>query len=198
MRRLPTRHGDLDLPAFLPDATRGIVRTLDALDLEACRVEGLVVNTLHLSSHPGVSLVAGVGGIHRFMGWERPVFSDSGGFQVLSLIAGSPKSGGVTKDGFTYRLGRDDRKILTPETCVQKQFQLGADVMFCLDHCTHPGDGPERQRESVAHTLAWARRCKGEFQRRLDQRPPPGRPPLLFAVIQGVVEEAAIGIQSVA
>ena len=86
-RALSTAHGPLALPAFLPDATRAVVRGLDSADLLATGVQGLVVNVFHLQSHPGVTVVAGAGGVHGFMGWPRPVLSDSGSFQVFSLLA---------------------------------------------------------------------------------------------------------------
>ena len=179
--KLETAHGVLDFPAFLPDATRGVVRALDAEGVKACGIPGLMVNTLHLSSHPGATVVKQMGGIHRFMGWDRPIMSDSGGFQVFSLIAENSKSGRVSKDGFVYRLDAKQKKQkLTPEKCIQKQFQIEADVMFCLDHCTHPNEDASAQQQSVAHTIAWARRCKDEFERRLGDK---GR--LLFAVVQG-------------
>jgi queuine tRNA-ribosyltransferase len=185
MNGLPTCHGDLALPAFLPDATRAVVRTLDAGDLVACGVDALVVNTLHLSNHPGASVIARVGGVHRFMGWEGPIVSDSGGFQVLSLARESADLVSVTKRGLMYRRHkRDDKHIWTPEKCIQQQFQLGADVLFCLDHCTHPTETDVRQQQSVANTVEWARRCKEEFDRRV-AKSTGGQRPLLFGVVQG-------------
>ncbi len=186
MTHLHTAHGEVPLPAFLPDATRGSVRTVDADDLVRCGVKALMVNVLHLSREPGTSLVSSQGGIHAFMGWDGPVSSDSGGFQVYSLVRSSGGAS-VSRDGFVYHLGRGRRKrLLTPEKCIQQQFRLGADIMFCLDHCTHPGEGPAAQRNSVANTVDWARRCKAEFGRRLAQAAlPDERRPLLFAVVQG-------------
>ena len=96
-RALSTAHGTLRLPAFLPDATRAVVRALDAEDLHRCGVQALMVNTLHLSTRPGVSVLKQLGGVHPFMGWDGPVVSDSGGFQVFSMIAHSPALGSVTK-----------------------------------------------------------------------------------------------------
>ena len=181
-----TTHGVLKLPAFLPDATRGVVRALDADGLHGCGISGLMVNTLHLSSHPGTTVVEQLGGIHSFMGWDGPVMSDSGGFQVFSLIAENAKAGRVSKDGFAYRLDRKKKKQnLTPEKCIQKQFHIGADVMFCLDHCTHPDENATAQRESVAHTVNWASRCKEEFERRANS----GYSAKLFAVVQGGTDE---------
>ena len=180
-----TSHGELTLPAFLPDATRAVVRTVDSRDLEDCRIDGLVVNILHLSSHPGVSVVGAAGGVHRFMDWTRPVSADSGGFQVFSLIHDNPNAGSITERGFTYRLSPGEPKeTLTPEKCIEKQFKLRPDIMFCLDYCTHPDDPLETQRESVRLTVAWARRCKETFTRLLAGLKGLERP-LLFAVVQG-------------
>jgi len=182
---LATAHGDLPLPAFLPDATRGLVRTLDADDVAAAGIQALMVNVLHLSSHPGASIVESLGGIHRFMGWQRPVASDSGGFQVLSLIDESGL-GSVSRRGFTYRLAKGQkRRTLTPAKCIQRQFQLGSDLMFCLDHCTRPEAPADLQRESVDNTVAWARGCRDEFDRRCEALPDGRRKPLLFGVVQG-------------
>ena len=186
MNLLTTPHGDLALPTYLPDGTRAAVRTLDATDVADCGIAALMVNVLHLSSKPGTSLIAQMGGIHEFMGWRGPIASDSGGFQAFSLATGTKKLGSVSEQGFTYRFDkRQDKKILTPEKCIRKQFQLGSDILFCLDHCTHPEAGANIQRQSVEHTVAWARRCKEEFTRRLELRgDAPGRPHL-FAVVQG-------------
>jgi len=191
MRSLATAHGELRLPAFFPDATRGVVRTIGAEDLEACGVQGVMVNVLHLGSKPGGQLVASVGGIHAFMGWRGPIASDSGGFQAYSLATGRPKLGQVTPDGFVYRLAKGQgKKTLTPERCIQQQFRLGTDILFCLDHCTHPSAPDHEQRESVEHTVAWAERCKAEFGRCVEKQGA-GRPrPLLFAVVQGGADAA--------
>ena len=191
MKTLATLHGELALPAFLPDATRGVVRTVDAADVAACGIAALMVNVIHLASHPGISVVSKVGGIHRFMGWNRPIASDSGGFQVFSLVTGSRKLGSISKDGFIYRLDKSqDKKILTPEKCIRKQLELGADILFSLDHCTHPDADAQTQRESVEHTVDWARRCRIEFDRRLEDKPGDRQRPLLFAIVQGGADAA--------
>lgn len=185
MRTLSTAHGPLALPAFLPDGTRAVVRALDATDLDACGVQGLVVNTLHLAKHPGATVVARAGGVHRFMGWPGPIVSDSGGFQVFSLARESADLVHVTSHGMHYRRHKkDDKTLLSPEKCIQQQFDLGADILYCLDHCTHPDEPAEAQQVSVKHTIDWARRCKQEFDRRLE-RWPGGERPKLFAVVQG-------------
>jgi len=182
VKSLETAHGEIVFPAFLPDGTRGVVRALDAADVAACGIGAVMVNALHLSSAPGTTVVQQMGGIHRFMGWAGPVMSDSGGFQVFSLIAENPKAGSISRKGFTYRLDKGGKKhVLTPEKCIQKQVQIGADVMFCLDYCTHPDADVNTQRESVDLTVAWAAQCRAEFDRRKGDGPGPK----LFAVVQG-------------
>ena len=143
-----------------------------------------MVNTLHLTESPGTSLVSRLGGIHTFMGWNRPVAADSGGFQVFSLLAESPNSGSITRKGFTYRQGKKKRS-LTPEKCIQKQVMIGADILFCLDHCTHPDEPEDAQIQSVDHTIEWARKCKAEYTRLMDQGTTGERKPLLYGIVQG-------------
>ena len=180
---LATHHGTLQLPAFLPDATKAVVRTLDADDLRQCGVQGLVVNTFHLSNHPGADVVSSVGGLHSFMNWSGPILADSGGFQVFSLSEHSRKRVSVTRKGFHYRLQRgDDAKTLTPQSSIRKQFRMGADILVCLDHCTHPDAPQNEQRTSVENTVQWARAGREEYGRISGRT---GKKPHLFAVIQG-------------
>ncbi len=186
MTHLETAHGKLELPAFLPDATRAVVRTLDAADLEGVGVQGVMVNTLHLSRSPGLSVIEAAGGIHRFMAWNYPIVSDSGGFQAYSFAARSKSLGHVTSKGFSYRYKQGGKSILlTPEDCIEQQFRLGSDVMICLDECTHPDASEEKQRDSVQHTIEWAQRSKEAFNRLLQAVRPSDSRPLLFAVVQG-------------
>ena len=185
--KIETRHGSLTLPAFFPDATRGVVRTVGAEDLEAAGVDGLVVNVLHLMRRPGIATLRGLGGIHRWTGWNGPILSDSGGFQVLSMIRENPSLGSVRREGvlFTGQKGEKKRKI-TPEKCIQAQFRMGSDLMVCLDYCTHPDDPDALQRESVELTIQWAKQCREEFDRQLKRRGESDETrPKLFAVIQG-------------
>ena len=183
MIELQTAHGPLALPAFLPDATRGTVKTLAPEDIAACGVRAVMANAFHLSGAPGAEAIESVGGLHRFMGWDGPIFTDSGGFQVYSLLTTDPKLGTITANGFSYRAARGQAKRrLTPEKAIQKQWQLGADVLFCLDHCTHPAMPADAQRESVAHTVSWAAACKAEFVRRTEVS---GGEQKLFAIVQG-------------
>lgn len=180
-------HGDLPLPAFLPDATRAVVRAVDSADLEAVGVDALVMNTYHLMQRPGSSTVKALGGLHAMASWPRPIMTDSGGFQVYSLIRQNPKYGSLNDRGAIFTPDGKGRKFnLTPEKSIQLQMSYGADILVCLDDCTHADDPPEEQRKSVERTVAWARRCKDEFTRLADQKDlPDSQRPLLFAVIQG-------------
>jgi len=183
--RLP--HGPLHLPAFMPDATRGVVRSLDATDLIHCGVQALQMNVFHLMQHPGSSTIQALGGLHTMSGWSRPIITDSGGFQIYSLIRQNSQYGAVTRRGLLFRPDGASRRFnLTPEKSIQLQMSYGADVVICLDDCTHVDDPSPAQAESVARTIDWARCCKAEFERRLEQgKTLQDQRPLLLAVIQG-------------
>jgi queuine tRNA-ribosyltransferase len=185
MRSLDLPSGPLQLPAFLPDATRGVVRSLDAADLEACGVRAVVMNAFHLLRRPGASTVGALGGLHRMAGWTGAIVTDSGGFQAYSLLREDPKRGSVTNKGLLFRKGGGGKLLLTPEKSVEAQVRMGADAAFCLDECTHPEDPPEKQEISVERTVAWARRGREAFRRALGRAKDGGREPLLFTAIQG-------------
>ena len=180
-------HGRLSLPAFLPDATLGVVRSVDSTDLEQCGIQAVVMNTFHLMQRPGSSTVTALGGLHKMCGWQRPIITDSGGFQAYSLIRQNARYGSLNNKGITFQPDGSARKFhLTPEKSIQLQLRYDADVVVCLDDCTHVDDSLEVQQESVNRTIQWARRCKQEFQRVLQQKKlPRDRQPLLFAVVQG-------------
>jgi len=186
-RQLITPHGPLALPTFLPDATQGVVRALDARDLEACGVQALQTNVFHLMQKPGSSTIRALGGLHQMMSWDRPIVTDSGGFQVYSLIRQNPGDGQLSDRGMSFQPEGAARKFqLTPEKSVQLQLRYGADVVVCLDDCTHPEDPPATQQESVRRTIAWAQRCKAEFARLVAAKGlSEADRPLLLAVIQG-------------
>jgi len=181
---IETPHGGLKLPVFLPDATRGVIRTLDSRDLSECGIEALMVNAMHLQIHPGVTVISSLGGIHSFMNWKGPIASDSGGFQVLSLMHRGSSEGAVSQQGFSFRLGNERRRRkLTPETSIYRQLRLGSDILFCLDHCTHPDSDNTVQRERKKNTVRWAKVCKESFEKNVKNFD--GGRPLLFAVVQG-------------
>ena len=182
---LATPRGTLAVPTFLPDATRAGVRGLSSEDLRGVGVEAVVVNAFHLLRRPGARVVQGAGGIHRFMDWDGPILSDSGGFQVWSLIRQDPARGVIRDNEVIFREpSTGERWNLTPERIIQLQLQLGSDIAVCLDDCTD-ADAPEAEQErSVERTVRWARRCRDELDRLTDGRRDAARPSL-FAVVQG-------------
>ncbi len=187
--RLTTRHGELMMPAFLPDATRAGVRSVTSDDLRAVGIPAIVVNAFHLMRRPGVRVIQAAGGVHKFMDWDGPILSDSGGFQVYSLIRQNPDYGVIRANEVIFREpGTSEKWTLTPEKVVQIQFQLGSDIVVCLDDCTDAGDDLSEQARSVERTIRWARRCKQEFERLVSQQKRDDRP-LLFAVVQGGASE---------
>ncbi len=194
MPQIETGHGRLALPAFIPDATRGVVKTIDREDLLGCGTGGLMVNSLHLASDPGASVISASGGIHRFTGWDGPILSDSGGFQILSVLNRKDQgsmTGRIAAQGITYRMGKGRReRRWSPEICIRKQVRMGADIIFCLDYCTHGRAARAEQERSVTYTIEWARRCREEFCRLLENGAAAPRRPLLFAVVQGGSDEA--------
>jgi queuine tRNA-ribosyltransferase len=182
---LVTRRATLAVPTFLPDATRAGVRGVSSEDLRGIGVEGVVVNAFHLLRRPGARVVQAAGGIHRFMDWDGPILSDSGGFQVWSLIRQDPNRGVIRDNEVIFREPSTGEKWnLTPERVIGLQFQLGSDIAVCLDDCTD-ADAPEAEQErSVERTVRWARRSREEFDRQLTERRD-ADPPRIFAVVQG-------------
>src|SRR5262245_49759350 len=171
--RLHTSHGPVDTPIFMPVGTQATVKGLTPEQLEAIGAQILLGNTYHLALRPGDALIAELGGLHRFMAWDRPILTDSGGFQVYSLA----QSRRITDEGAVFRSHIDGALFeLTPERAVAIQENLGSDIAMCLDECP-PGDTPGDYMEvAVTRTIAWARRCQAAH-RRADQA--------LFAIVQG-------------
>ena len=182
---LATRRGDVSLPQFVPDATRAVVRGVAAGVLPRHGIDIVLVSTAHLITQPGVSVIKALGGVHQFMGWSGPVISDSGGFQVFSLLTGQKGLASVSDAGLSYRFSPKQRfRDLTPRTCIETQLALGADIVYCLDYCTHPLAPDAEQEKSVALTIRWAAECRAVFDRLVAGTPPDERP-RLFAVVQG-------------
>lgn len=178
-----TPHGDLNLPTFFPDATRGVIRAADAADARTCGIEGLMVNTLHLSMQPGTTVIKETGGIHAFTGFDGPIVSDSGGFQVYSLAAGGAKGVSIAPGGVTFKMqGQKKKRSLTPEKCIQYQVQMGTDILFALDDCPPDNADVDTLRASVDRTLSWGQACREALDRQVEDT---DTRPLLFAVIQG-------------
>jgi queuine tRNA-ribosyltransferase len=187
---LRTAHGSLPTPFFMPDATRGFVKLTDNEAVRRTGTAALVVNTFHLYLQPGLDLIKKAGGLHKFMDWSGPLLSDSGGYQVFSLIHRNPQAGKITDDKVIFRSPLDgSRQELTPEKSIQIQFVLGTDMMVCLDDCPPNEFSRGDLEKAVARTIAWAKRCKIEYLKQIKKRKLSGRKrPLLFAVIQGGAE----------
>lgn len=171
---LSTPHGPIATPCFAPVGTQATVKTLTPHELEALDVHLILSNTYHLYLRPGAETIARLGGLHRFMGWERPILTDSGGFQIFSLS----HLRRVDADGVTFRSHIDGSEHrFTPERAVAVQELLGADIIMCLDECPDPLDRRYNE-EALQRTHAWAERCRAA-QSRPDQA--------LFGIVQGGV-----------
>ncbi|MGH7397863.1 MAG: tRNA guanosine(34) transglycosylase Tgt [Candidatus Rokuibacteriota bacterium] len=178
--RLRTARGVVDTPAFMPVATQGSVKSLTPADLTAAGAQIVLANTYHLLLRPGHELVRELGGLHRFMGWDGPILTDSGGFQVFSLS----KLRRIGEEGVEFRSHVDGSlHTLTPESVVAVQHALGVDVLHPLDEClAHPATEAETER-SLALTLRWLRRSFAAHRAA-------GAPAALFGIVQGGVSHA--------
>lgn len=185
--KIMTPHGEIATPFFMPDATRATVRGIASSRLEEIGISALVVNTYHLFLQPGAKHIAEAGSIHTFMRWSRPVLSDSGGYQVFSLIHKNPELGRITEDGAEFRSVLDGSKhLITPERSIEVQFDLGVDMMVVLDD-PRPNDVSTKEMQaSVERTIRWAKRCREEYDRQVIARGlSETTRALLFGVVQG-------------
>ncbi len=173
--RLRLDRGEIRTPAFMPVGTLGTVKALSPDEVEEAGVEIVLGNAYHLYLRPGLDVIRAVGGLHRFMDWEGPILTDSGGFQVFSLA----RINEVDDDGVTFRSHIDgSRHRLTPERSVEIQSVLGSDIMMALDECP-PGEADRpAARRAVERTLRWLRRARDRHARMDD-------PGLLFPIFQG-------------
>jgi queuine tRNA-ribosyltransferase len=175
---LRTAHGDVPTPAFMPVGTKATVKTLDPDEVRALGTRILLGNTYHLHFRPGDELIAELGGLHRFMGWDGPILTDSGGFQVFSL---RDTIVGVDDEGVTFRSVYDGASArFTPEVAARIQANLGSDVAMCLDICPPADSAPAEHEQAVRLTTAWA-------MRQLAAPRAPGQ--LLFGIAQGGIDE---------
>ena len=179
--RMETDHGAVETPAFMPVGTQATVKTLSSADLLDIGADIVLANTYHLYLRPGEKLVAGMGGIHRFMAWPRPVLTDSGGYQILSLA----DLRRLSDDGVEFRSHLDgSTHELTPEKAVAVQLDIGSDVMMVLDECTSWPCGRDEAERAVARTTRWARRSLGVCGPRVVRD---GYERVLFGIVQGSV-----------
>ena len=150
-------HGTVETPVFMPVGTQATVRTLSPADLKAVGAQIVLANTYHLHVRPGEDVIAQLGGLHKFMAWERPLLTDSGGFQVFSL-EGFRK---VDEDGVEFQSHVDGgRRTLTPEKAIEIQATLGSDVAMAFDHVIPGGADEATARDALDRTLRWLARCK--------------------------------------
>jgi queuine tRNA-ribosyltransferase len=175
--RLITPHGEIETPVFMPVGTLATVKGVSQDILEELDVQVLLGNTYHLYLRPGVEQVRTLGGLHRFMAWPRAILTDSGGFQVFSLN----ELRKVSEEGVTFRSHLDGSShFFSPESAMEAQIGLGADIIMVFDECTEFPADPERMRKSMELTLRWAERSKRYFEEH-KQEVPWSIPPLSAA-----------------
>ncbi|HEY3346575.1 MAG TPA: tRNA guanosine(34) transglycosylase Tgt [Nitrospirota bacterium] len=168
-----TPHGEINTPIFMPVGTQATVKTMTPASLREINAEIILSNTYHLYLRPGHELVKRMGGLHEFMGWDRPILTDSGGFQVFS----HSQLRKITEEGVRFQSHLDGSyHFLTPESATQIQEALGADIIMCFDECAAYPSTYDYFKQSMEMTLRWAKRCK-ETKTREDQA--------LFGIIQG-------------
>jgi len=173
---LITPHGVIQTPVFMPVGTQASVKSLTPAQLKELDVQILLANTYHLYLRPGADVVQELGGLHKFMSWDHPILSDSGGFQVFSL--GELRR--ITNDGVEFRSHIDGSlHFLTPESAIAIQEKLGADIIMAFDECAQPND-KAYIIEAMHRTHQWAERCQ-QAKRRQDQA--------LFGIVQGGIFE---------
>jgi queuine tRNA-ribosyltransferase len=157
--------GKIPLPVFFPDATKAVVRTLDSQDIEDTKTKGILVNTYHLFKNPGKKVIEEYKGVRNFMNWHGAVISDSGGFQVGSLVKKNPQLGKVTDKGVYFKFPGQAATLLTPELSIDFQMSLDTDMVVALDDFDAPNATEGEAKESVRRTILWAERSKKEFER---------------------------------
>lgn len=200
--KIKTAHGIVETPCFIPDATYGAVKHLSSHELKDIGLQMVLGNIYHLGIRPGVKMIKRFGGLGKFMNWNRPILTDSGGFQAFSL-AHKNKMGKIEKDGIRFKdhLSGDEH-FLTPESSIRMQLDVGADLMMVLDYPVEP-EAPEAvNRYSVSLTSEWAKKSLEYFRRGpagrllpktstrgpflgVPLRSPPPSTPILMAIIQG-------------
>jgi queuine tRNA-ribosyltransferase len=171
--RLTLAHGTVETPAFMPVGTYGTVKGMLPRDIEAIGAHIILGNTFHLWLRPGLEVIREHGGLHDFVQWDRPILTDSGGFQVFSL--GAMRK--ISEEGVTFRSPIDGSKVfLSPETSMDIQRVLNSDIVMIFDECTPYPATVDQARTSMELSLRWARRCKQAHE---------GNPNALFGIVQG-------------
>ncbi len=175
--RLHTPHGVVETPVFMPVGTRGAIKGLTPCQVTETGTTIILANTYHLLLRPGPEVIAQRGGLHRFMGWDSPILTDSGGFQVFSLA----QLAKINDEGVTFQSHIDGTELfLGPQSSIDLQCQLGGDIIMALDQCPAYPCAWQEVETAVGRTLRWAKKCR-EVHRRADQA--------LFGIVQGGVYE---------
>ncbi|WP_371320155.1 tRNA guanosine(34) transglycosylase Tgt [Chengkuizengella axinellae] len=176
--KIHTPHGTIDTPIFMPVGTLATVKTMSPEELKQMEAQIILSNTYHLFLRPGHEIVKEAGGLHTFMNWDRPILTDSGGFQVFSLS----EMRKITEEGVEFRSHLNgDRLFISPEKSIEIQNALGADIIMAFDECPpYPADY-EYVKKSLERTTRWAERCIQAHQRKEDQA--------LFGIVQGGMYE---------
>lgn len=170
--RLETPHGIIETPFFMPIATKGTVKTLSGEDMDMLGAQILLSNTYHLLLRPGFDDMKKIGGLHKFMHWNKPILTDSGGYQVFSLA----KINQTDEEGVSFKSHIDGKKIkLTPEGSMAMQSVIGADIIMQFDDVAPGNSSRERYQDAMERSLRWARRCKDSYD--TSQK--------LFGIVQG-------------
>ncbi|MCD6162330.1 MAG: tRNA guanosine(34) transglycosylase Tgt [candidate division Zixibacteria bacterium] len=176
---IKTAHGDIQTPVFMPVGTLGTVKTQSPSELKELGAEIILGNTYHLYLRPGADIVAHAGGLHKFSGWDKPILTDSGGYQVFSLKALNR----ITDEGVEFQSHRDgSRHIFTPENVIEIERKLGADIIMPLDVCTVYPTEQHQAEKDAQRTLAWMKRAKVKWLENPQHQ-------TLFGIVQGSIFE---------
>lgn len=179
--KIVTDRGAVATPAFMPVGTQGTVKALSSLDLESIGAEIILANTYHLYLRPGERLIADMGGLHRFMSWQRPILTDSGGYQITSLS----DLVRIGEEGVEFKSHLDgSTHFLSPEKIVSIQLAIGSDIMMVLDECRSWPCERRIASSAVERTTLWARRSVGAYGARIERE---GRERVLFGIVQGSI-----------
>ncbi len=191
-----TQHGRVETPLFMPVGTQATVKSLLPTELKSAGAQMVLANAYHLPRQPGAELIATMGGLHRFMHWDRPLLTDSGGFQVFSLghgpggrarsrdRDGAPLLECIDENGVTIRSHLDgSSRLLTPESSMEAQRLLGADVIMAFDECLPDSASWEESRQAMERTHRWLARCRAAWHARPTSAN--GAPQGLFGIVQG-------------
>jgi queuine tRNA-ribosyltransferase len=174
--RLSVFHGDIDTPVFMPVGTHGTVKGIAPKELDECGAQIMLSNAYHLFLRPGLDIIKKAGGLHKFISWDKPILTDSGGYQIFSLALLRK----LSDKGVEFQSHIDGKKhFLTPEDVLDIQLTLGSDVIMPLDECAHYPCSRDHAEVAMKRTIAWAKQAKKSFDRKKDGKQ------VLFGIIQG-------------